>query len=240
MHRELAPSGIDIVTVCLDVEGRSGAEPDLAAVDEVTHHAVVDQAHAVDAAFGIVNVPMAVWIDEDLRIVRPAEAAWPDDGRDTPPPQLPDEIPDRLIEMGAAAGQIVADRAWYSEALRDWAAKGAESEFVLDEATVLANSVPRGADEARAAAAFELGQHLHRTVGQDAAVPHFREAHRLDPSNWTYKRQAWELASRIGGPLSRFWQGPVPGSEDDWPYEGDWVSDINASGPENYYPPAVR
>mgnify|MGYP001793083254 CR=1 FL=1 len=228
------------MTVCLDVAGRPGARPDLAAVDEVTHHAVVDQAHTVDAAFGITNVPMAVWIDEDLRIVRPTEAAWPDDGSTGRRPQLPDDIPDRLVEMGAAAAKIVADRGWYAEALRDWAANGAASEFVLDEEAVVANSMPRGGDEARAAAAFELGQHLHRTVGQEAAVPHFREAHRLDPSNWTYKRQAWELASRVGGPMSRFWQGPVPGAEDEWPYEGDWVSDINESGPENYYPPAVR
>lgn len=228
------------MTVCLDVEGRSGARPDLEAVGEVTHHAVVDRAHAVDAAFGIINVPMAVWIDEDLRIVRPAEAAWPDPGREMGSAAAAmEDVPERVARMMANAGRIVADREWYAEALRDWAAKGGDSEFVLDEATVLANSVPRGSDEAQAAAAFELGQHLHRTVGQEAAIPHFRDAHRLDPSNWTYKRQAWELASRIGGPLSRFWQGPPPGAEDDWPYDGDWVSDIEASGPENYYRPRV-
>lgn len=229
------------MTVCLDVEGREGARPDLEAVDGVTHIAVVDERHLLDEAFGIINVPMAVWVDEDLRIVRPAEAAWPTPGREMgSAAAAPDDVPERVARMMTNAGQIVADREWYAPALRDWAANGADSEYVLDSTRVLEGSVPRGAEQAEAAARFELGQHLHRTVGSDAAVPHFREAHRLDPGNWTYKRQAWELASRVDGPLARFWQGPKPGAEGDWPYDGDWVSDIEASGPENYYPPAVR
>ncbi len=101
----------------------------------------------------------------------------------------------------------------------------------------MAGSVERTADHARAAAHFELGQHLHRVGHREASVAHFREAHHLDPQNWTYKRQAWELASRVDGPYGRFWQGPVPGAEDDWPYDGDWITDIEALGPEHYYPP---
>ena len=38
------------------------------------------------------------------------------------------------------------------------------------------------------------------------------------------------------GPLARFWQGPVPGHEADWTYEGDWVSDAKSAGPADYYP----
>ena len=45
----------------------------------------------------------------------------------------------------------------------------------------------------------------------------FREAHRLQPDNWTYKRQAWEFVDPI-------LQGP---SEQ---YEGDWLSDVRAIG----------
>ena len=52
----------------------------------------------------------------------------------------------------------------------------------------------------------------------------FREAHRLQPDNWTYKRQAWEFVDPI-------LQGP---SEQ---YEGDWLSDVRKIGAENYYPP---
>ncbi len=228
------------MTVCLDVEGRSGATPDLAAVDEVTHIAVVDQTHALDRLFGIVNVPMAVWIDADLQVVRPAEFAWPGEVEGAGQAQLPDEIPERMMAMAATAGQISVDRTYWLDALRDWAAQGAESEFVLDADDVIGGSVDRGADQSAAAAHFELAQHLHRAGRVDDAIEHFRQAHRLDPGNWTYKRQAWELASRVDGPLARFWQGPVPGQEADWPYDGDWLTDVNEVGPENYYPPHVR
>jgi len=236
----LAPSGIDIVTVCLDVEGVAGATPDLIAardaVGELTHVAVVDQAHVIDELFGIVNVPMGVWIDEDLRLVRPAEFASPGVVERAGSAQLPDDVPERMVQMAAAAGRIRVDPTHFVNGLRDWAASGSASAYVLDFDAVRAGAVERGPDQSAAAAHFELGQHLHRGGQTDAAVAHFREAHRLDPANWTYKRQAWELASRVDGPLRRFWQGPLPGAEAEWPYEGDWVTDINAAGPENYYP----
>jgi hypothetical protein len=76
----------------------------------------------------------------------------------------------------------------------------------------------------QAAASFELGQALHRAGHAEDAVHWFREAHRLQPDNWTYKRQAWEFVDPI-------LQGP---SEQ---YEGDWLSDVRAIGAENYYPP---
>lgn len=225
--------------MCLDVEGRSGARPDLEQVGEVTHIAVVDQAHVLDELFGIVNVPMGVWIDEALRIVRPAEFAWPGEVEGAGAAQLPDEIPERMMAMAATAAKISVDRTFFLDGLRDWAEHGASSSYVLAPDIVTGGSVARTANHSAAAAHFELGQQLHRDGATDAAVEHFRAAHRLDPANWTYKRQAWELASRVEGPLARFWQGPVPGAEDDWPYDGDWLTDVNATGPEHYYPPHV-
>lgn len=236
----MAPQGIDIVTVCLDAEGVEGARPDLAAVgttaDEVNHIAVVDTRHELDEKFGITNVPMGVWIDEDLRIVRSASYAWPGEVEGAGPAQLPDEIPDRMIQMATTAGRIRVNREAFLDGVRDWAAKGSASNALESAEEVKAASVERGPDQAAAAAHFELALHLHHSGDADGAVEHFRAAHSLDPSNWTYKRQAWELASRVDGPLSRFWQGPVPGREDEWPYDGDWLTDIEASGPENYYP----
>lgn len=208
-------------------------------MDDVTHTAVVDETHEVNALLGIVNVPMAVWIDEDLRIVRPAEFAWPGEVEGARSAQLPDEIPERMVAMANAAAQIRVDRDFFLTAVRDWADRGRESPFVLPPTHVVEASGERGVTGSAAAAHFELGQYLHRSGDADAAVHHFRAAHRLAPDNWTYKRQAWELASRVEGPLARFWQGPVPGAEDDWPYDGDWLSDITATGPENYYRPHV-
>ena len=31
--------------------------------------------------------------------------------------------------------------------------------------------------------------------------------------------------------------GPLPGREDQWPYDSDWLTEIQAMGAQNYYPP---
>ncbi len=91
-------------------------------------------------------------------------------------------------------------------------------------------------DESAAAAHFELGQHLLLAGHHDAARRHFAESHRLQPENWTYRRQAWSLEPGGTGGMARFWQGPSDNDPEAWPYPGDWVSDIRAIGAENYYP----
>jgi hypothetical protein len=70
-----------------------------------------------------------------------------------------------------------------------------------------------------------------------AAVRHFREAHRLVPESWTFRRQAWSLEKVGEGPLARFWQGPHPDAPQAWPYDGDWLSDVRQIGAENYNEP---
>ncbi len=224
------------MTVCLDSMGADAARPYVERA-QPEHPSLMDLAHVVDERFGVVNIPNSVWIDEDGTIVRPAEPAWPSppqEGGDLPAP--PDE-PGRLKEMMTAAGQIVSDRAAYVTALRDWAEQGAASAYALSPDEVVARSGRRGRKEATAAAEFELAQHLVRGGDLGSARPHFREAHRLQPDNWTYKRQAWSIEpSGLEGPLARFWQGPLPGRESDWAYDGDWVTDANALGPANYYP----
>ena len=178
---------------------------------------------------------MAVWIDEGLDVVRPAEFAWPGEVEGAGVRQLPDEIPDRMVQMAKAAGEISVDREFSLRALRDWAANGSASAYVLGPEQVVQGSVARDTDAASAAAHFALARELHRTGHLDDAVEHFRQAHRLDPGNWTYKRQAWELASRVDGPRARFGHGPGPGREAEWPYDGDWLTDVRQSGAENYY-----
>jgi hypothetical protein len=231
---------LEIVTVCLESMGAEAARPyvDLAKPE---HPSLIDVTHLVDERFGVVNIPNSVWIDETGMIVRPAEPAWPS------PPDIPGEgsateaaatpPPGRMGEMMEAAAQIVTDRAPYVAALRDWVAKGADSEFALAPADVIARSGARGVEEATAAAEFELAQHLHNQGDLESARSHFREAHRLAPDNWTYKRQAWSVEpSALDGPMARFWQGPLPGAEADWAYEGDWVKDAKAGGIADYYP----
>jgi len=223
------------VTVCVDAAGPDAARPYVDAA-RPEHPTLVDVGNHLDEAFGIVNVPNGVWIDEAGTIVRPPEPAWP-----APRPagsrSLPDGTPERFVRMAEAASRIEADPEAYVNAVRDWAANGRESRFVLSPQEVVARSRPRSAAHAEAAAHFALAEHLHRAGEEEAAVAHFREAHRLDPDSWLYRRQAWSLISPIPGPVGRLWQGPVDGHEDDWPYEGDWLADFERDGGQRYYPP---
>jgi hypothetical protein len=83
---------------------------------------------------------------------------------------------------------------------------------------------------AEAAAYFELGQHVWRTEGNDAAVPFWREAHRLFPENWTYKRQAWTFVTTPdGADAPDLIQGPND------VYEGNWLDDVLAAGGGSAY-----
>ena len=43
-------------------------------------------------------------------------------------------------------------------------------------------------------AEFALGEFLYKQGKGADAIPHFKEAQRLAPDNWNYKRQAWALS----------------------------------------------
>ena len=73
VRTELHPKGLEIVTVGLDVDADE-AKPFIEGANP-THPSLIDQAHVTDELFGFVNVPNAVWIDEQGTIVRPAHAA---------------------------------------------------------------------------------------------------------------------------------------------------------------------
>ncbi len=221
MRAELQPKGLEVVTVALDLGGAEAAGPwiDLAKPE---HPALIDQAHVLDELLGVVNVPTGVWIDEHGVIVRPPEPAFPGyvaiAGFG-----LPEGSPPRVVEMLREAAKMKVEPERYAEAVRDWAEHGSASRFAISPEEVVVRSRPRSRDVSRAAASFALGQHLHRAGHADDAVGWFREAHRLQPDNWTYKRQAWELVDPV-------LQGPSD------QYEGDWLSDVRAIGAENYYP----
>ena len=187
-----------------------------------SHPSLIDSAHLLDELLGIVNVPSGIWIDEEGVIVRPPETAYPRRpgflDREIPPDATPGQI--ASIE---AVRSLRIDAETYVSALRDWVERGPASRYVMSPDEVIEQSRPRSLDEARAAAHFELGQHLHRTGHPEDAIPHFRASHRLDPFNWTYKRQAWTFVD--------------PSQRPNEVYDGDWLSDVLEIGPENYYPP---
>ncbi|CAN5267838.1 hypothetical protein BH23CHL1_BH23CHL1_25150 [soil metagenome] len=220
LRAELYPQGIEIVTVALDTGGPEAVRRWIEAA-EPEHPSLIDQAHLVDELFGIVNVPSGVWIDEQGIIVRPPETAYP-----RRPPfldhKMPDDLsPERREQLDAVKG-LRMDADTYVTALRDWVARGPESRYALSPDEVLQRSRPRPLEESEAAAHFELGQYLHRAGHSQDAIHHFRECHRLQPDNWTYMRQAWNLLGSDQTPMDV--------------YETDWLREVKKIGAENYYP----
>lgn len=208
-----------------------GAEAATPFASEVDFPVVVDQAHSLGELFGVVNVPSGIWVDEEGRVVRPPETAYPARptfaSLDLDDPEvlarLSDSAVKRLRTVTPELAKMRLEPEVYVAALRDWVAHGSASRYALSPEEVLERSAPRPPEQARAAAAFALGQHLHRSGAQDRAVQWFRVSHRLAPDNWTYRRQAWTFADPAQGPTEQ--------------YDGDWLSDVRRVGAENYYVP---
>jgi hypothetical protein len=209
-----------VVSVALDTGGVDAAGPWIDRA-KTTHPALIDQAHLLDELLGVVNVPSGVWVDEQGLIVRPPEPAFPWRPRQ-PTDEFLAQLPPLMAEQLREAQRMSIDPDRYVAALRDWVEHGESSPYALSPDEVVARSAPRDEDRARAAACFELGQHLQRAGQAEDAVRWFREAHRLQPENWTYKRQAWSLADPLQGPTEE--------------YESDWLTEVRELGPENYYP----
>ena len=228
LREEIHPKGAEVVTVALDTGGADAARPWIEAA-RPEHPSLIDAAHVTAELFGFVNVPNAVWIDEDGVLVRPSHAAHI---RKSPLRDM--DVPEglgRLGEVLTEVKKIKADPDTYRQAIDDWVEHGAASRWALSPDEVVTRSRPRPPEHAEAAAAFAMAQHLWRAGQPDAAVPWFKEAHRLDPENWTYKRQAWTFVTTAPGEASDLLQGPND------VYEGNWLDDVRAVGAERYYEP---
>ena len=138
-----------------------------------TYTALIDDKHLVTKLYNMVNVPTGVWINEKGRIVRPNEVAFVDDRFD------------KFTGMDASI---------YVNALKDWAAKGDKSQFVMNEEQLHERLAANDPKIARSAAEFGLGEQLYKAGHLNEAIPHFKEAQRLNPKSWNYKRQAWALS----------------------------------------------
>ncbi len=237
LRDELNPKGFELVSVGLDTLGDAGCRAFIEAA-RPTHPSLIDRHHVLAEMFGVINIPSSVWIDENGMIVRPAEPApAPPQPNAGPRLGLPPEAPQRMREIMAEAAKIRRDTEGYHAALRNWVANGADSRFALSPDEVIERSRPRDADKALGHAHFQLASQLEIEGHHAAAIRHFREAHRLVPDSWTFRRQAWSLEKVGSDALARFWQGPDPKSPEAWPYEGDWLTDVRKVGAENYNDP---
>ncbi len=143
-------------------------------VGPLTYTVLIDQEHVVSKLYNMVNVPTGVWIDERGRIVRPNEVAF---------------IDDRFKNFTGL------DSAPYLSAVKDWVEKGDKSAYVMSEKQLADKLAPSETGVILASAEFGLGEQLYKSGHLAEAIPHFKEAQRLNPKSWNYKRQAYKLSS---------------------------------------------
>jgi hypothetical protein len=150
-----------------------------------TYVTLIDRNHILSSLYNMVNVPQAVWIDENGIVVRPTETAGSIDILRDFDPELGNFPSETLEKAGAAKNTYVG-------AVKDWAINGANSPYVFDTAAAKAH-VPAMTDQvALAHATFQLGQYLHREGRTDEADALFARCRELHPASWNIFRQTTE------------------------------------------------
>jgi hypothetical protein len=151
-----------------------------------TYPNLIDERHMVAELYNMTNVPMAVWIDENGNIVRPAEPAGTSDSF-----RSMDRSTFKMKEEAIERGRAI--RRTYVDAIRDWVAKGESSEYVLSAEEVRRRiDAPLNVDPL-ATANFRIGQYLYHQGHTEEAKRYFRETRRLCPERWNYLRQTMQL-----------------------------------------------
>jgi hypothetical protein len=120
----------------------------------------------------MVNVPTAVWIDEEGRIVRHDEDAY---------------------SKSYQAGNLSFDNDVYRPAVYDWVKRGADSRYVETPEQVLAQIPTRGEAESLAEPTFQLGVWFYLNGDRERADRYWDEAQKLNPDSWNYHRQDWSF-----------------------------------------------
>lgn len=192
---ELSAQGFTILAVALDTP--EGARPWIDAA-KPAYPCLIDRDHHVADLYGLVNVPQAVWIDEQGRLVRPPETAGSTDGfrkMDREKFTLPEDV---VAERNRVKGE-------YLGALRDWVARGAASAYAMSPEKLEARVRPADPAIARAHALYRLGTHLLAQGAQAEAERHFAEAIRLHPDSWAIWRQTAPKDARGLATGPAFW-----------------------------------
>lgn len=134
----------------------------------MTFPVVVDADRRIVEAYGIINVPTAVWIDEDDRIVRAPEI--------TPGTDLWKDF--TQTESGP-----------HHDALRRWVREGHRPTGALGRE----QARPPTDAEQQARLHYRIGVHLMGEGDREGATAHFDEACRLAPFDWTIRRGTMPL-----------------------------------------------
>jgi len=171
-YLDLNDKNFEIISIAQDTGGVKDAGPWITKANP-TYTALIDSEHIVTKLYNLVNVPTGIWIDETGKLVRPPEVAF---------------IDDKFKEF------THLDTSQYLEGIKDWVANGEKSEYVMAEQELKARLTPASPEHQLAAAEFSLAEYLVHIGSGDDAIPHFKQAQKLHPENWNYKRQAYLLA----------------------------------------------
>ena len=179
MYESIGPDRFELISVAQD-SGDPRAVGKWFDRASPTFRCVLDPTHQISSLFGWVNVPSAAWIDEDGRIVRSNEGAYPTN---------------TTINFGL--GKVRLGDNLFAQATRDWIERGAQSEHVWSPAEVAERLKPVDDDKRLAEATFKLALYFEAVGDRERAKRHFAAAQELAPDNWNYLRQGWTHTGTI-------------------------------------------
>ena len=180
MYEELAENNFIILAAAQDTQGLSAAAPWYERAG-ATFIGLVDPSHQISALYNLVNVPSAVWIDEEGRVLRIDEGSY----------ATTHDL--NGFDFG---------RSDYAPMVADWVAQGADSKYVGEALPITAKSD----DAARADAAFRLAVFFQSRDQHAKADQYWQLAQDLNPHSWNYHRQDWAYTPEEAG---RNWQKKV-------------------------------
>lgn len=168
LYSELEDRGFIVIAVAMDSRTEA-AEPYIEKA-KASYVSLIDKNHLVADLYNMTNVPQAVWIDEDGRIVRPSEVAG-----------------------FAVSTKFRKIREHYMGAIRDWVENGADSVYSLSADEVRERMPEVSKDIALAHTNFHLGQELWNQGNHDEARKFLEVATTLSPNSWNFFRQMKNL-----------------------------------------------
>lgn len=177
-----------------------------------TYVTLIDPTHKVSSLYNLVNVPSAVWVDEQGRVVRINEGTY-----------------SRVIPIG---NNLLIGTDDYTPAVKDWVAKGARSRYVWTPEQVATRIRRRTPDEALAEPTFKLGVYFFQKEDPERARLHWKRAETLFPDSWNFHRQDWTFTPEGSGGKSFQEKRKALGEK---PYYApfDFPSDPGRPTPEN-------
>jgi peroxiredoxin len=167
IYAELAPKGLQLITVSQDTSVED-ARPFIERANPA-HPSVIDVNHIVSHRYGLINVPTAVWIDEQGQIARPPRV----------------EHASNIFQFAHGLDcepHLAALRAWVDTGETDIAPDARAGETML----------PTASDQ-QARAEHMLAFFLHAQGYPEAANQHWERAIELSPFDWTIRRGSMGL-----------------------------------------------